>query len=102
MKHQDVLSILEYVPNKLLVHVEPKDFLLIEDWCVVGMIEDSDRGNIEKNFLSLIYGFDLQTFPFVICSGLETWNLINIKEKTIQILIHTPARYYYGQAGAFF
>ena len=34
--------------------------------------------------------FDEQTFPFMICSGREIFNLVNVRDFTMQPLIQAP------------
>ena len=83
LKHEVVKGILQFSPNKHLIHIYPKDLLLIHDWIVVHKIIDTAPGNITKNWLCEIPGFHEDEFPFVVCSGYETANLINVKTGTI-------------------
>ena len=36
---------LEYAEEKILLHINPKDILVLENWEVVGKIEDPIHGN---------------------------------------------------------
>ena len=49
-------------------------------------------------------GFDEQNFPFVVCSGWMTFNIINIKEMTMEPLIEFLGKNVKGrsQEGAVF
>ena len=47
-------------------------------------------------------GFDEKEFPFIVVSGNETFNLINVKTAYMQVLIKHKAQYYCGQQGCFF
>ena len=64
----------------MLVSVHPTDILLVQDWKMVKRIKDPNTHNKEKDWLALIPGFDENDFPFVITSGFETFNIVNIKE----------------------
>ena len=74
-----VKSVLEFAPDKLLVHVYPRDLLVVHDWTVTRRILDAAPGNITKNWLCPLPTFHEEDFPFVVSSGYETCNLINVK-----------------------
>ena len=78
--HQ-VKSLVEYAKNKLLVHIYDIDYMIIEHWNKVRIIEGISKSNVDKNWLQPLPGFNEETFPFLISSGLEHLNLINIKEE---------------------
>jgi len=44
----------------------------------------------------------LKTFPFLVVSGKESFNLVNVVRGTNQPLIKASGRNFYGQAAAFF
>ena len=46
-----VKSVLEYAADKLIVHIYPKDLLLIDNYEVVMKIVDPVDGNITKNWM---------------------------------------------------
>ena len=48
LQNEQVFSILEYVENKMILHVGPNDLLLIDTWQLVHRFEDADPGNFEK------------------------------------------------------
>ena len=48
IKNNEVRSILEFMKDRLLIHVSPTDLLIAIDWKVVQRIIDSDKGNIQK------------------------------------------------------
>ena len=87
MKNEVVGSILEYVKDKMLVHVTSRDFLVVQNWQVVNSIHDPDFGNTLKLWLAPLPGFDEKTFPFVIASGWQSYNLINVNDLSMEVLI---------------
>ena len=102
IKNEDVSSIFEYSPNKMILLVYPKDLLLTVDWQVVKRITEQSPGNTQKFWMCKMPGFDEKEFPFIVVSGLETFNLINVKTAYMQVLIKHTARYFFGQQGCFF
>ena len=80
MKDEVVGAVLEYVKDKMLVHVTSRDFLVVHDWQVVSAIVDPHSGNTRKTWLAPLPGFDEKTFPFVIASGWQSYNLINVSD----------------------
>ena len=70
----------------MLACVNPFDILVIKKWCVTNRIID-DQGNSLKYQLIPIRGYDPETLPFIISSGVKTINIISTKEFTIQPLV---------------
>ena len=77
----------EYAPNQMVAHVSPTDLLVIIDWEVTAYIHDQQTGNHYKTWFAPLPDFDVDTFPFLVVSGRESFNLINLKEKYMQKLI---------------
>ena len=69
LKREYVDSLLEYAPNHLIVTIKPKDLLIVVNWKVTHLIVDFELENIDKFMLKSMPGFDLETFPFIVCSG---------------------------------
>ena len=90
LMREEVLSLIEYERNKLLVHICPKDLLVIHDWRSVRLIVEPSPGNVSKFLLMKMPTFNVETFPFLICSGRQSLNLVNIKEFSIKILVKAP------------
>ena len=55
--------------------------LLVRDWNVVESITALFRGNIQKYYIRPHPEFDVNDFPFLVCSGSDNYVLINVKEK---------------------
>ena len=79
IKNEGVETIFEYFPDKLILHVNPKDLLLTVDWQVVKRITEQSPGNGQKYWMCKMPGFDEKEFPFIVVSGRESFNLINVK-----------------------
>ena len=90
LKKTIVKGMLEFAPNKLLVHIYPKDMLVIHNWDVVHNIVESNPGNNTKNWFFTMPQFNIETFPFVITTGIETSTLVNVRDGTSQVLMKTP------------
>ena len=76
--------------------------MIIEDWEVKQLIQDTCLTNTSKLSPLPLPDFDSLTFPFIICTGKESINLINVKVKSMQVLIETPANFTQARSGAFF
>ena len=46
-----IKGILEYAAEKLILHIYPKDLLLVDDYEVTNRINEPSTGNITKNWL---------------------------------------------------
>ena len=88
---EQIKSILEYAKNKFLVHTATTDLLVIENFCVVHKIKESVPGNTSKHSLLPMPLSGAKTSQFVISSGIESVNLINVKRGTIQILVNASS-----------
>ena len=65
--------------------------LIVQDWKVIHEIEDPVPGNTEKFWQLPLPGFDMVDFPFLISSGKESYNLVNVNDGTMQPLIKGSA-----------
>ena len=62
-------TVLEYMPNKMILALSPADMLITENWEPIRHIPASSSGNIEKNYIARHPDFDEDNFPFLVCSG---------------------------------
>ena len=92
MKNEVIGSVLEYVKDKMLVHVTSRDFLVVHNWQVVNSIHDLNFGNTLKLWLAPLPGFDEETFPFVVASGWQSYNLINVSDMSMEVLIEASSK----------
>ena len=87
LKSEVVTNVFEYTKGKLLVHVASRDLLVLNNWQIVYKFIEPDFGNTLKQWFGLLPGFDPESFPFIICSGWHTFNLINIKDFHMERLV---------------
>ena len=90
LKKEDVYAVLEYALNRLLAFIQPTDLLVIDSWQVAHRIEDPSKTNIQKCWLAPLPGFDHESFPFVITSGAESYNIVNVKEGFMNPVVYSP------------
>ena len=76
---EKVYAVLEFAPDKMLLHIKPTDLLVTHNWEVVSRIEDPNVGNIQKEWFCELPNFNEETFPFVLVTGTESFNLLNVK-----------------------
>ena len=74
-----VSAVLEFAPDKMLLFIVPTDLLITHKWKVVSRIEDPNVNNIQKYWFCELPNFNAETFPFVLVTGWESFNLVNIK-----------------------
>ena len=93
---------LEFSANKIAIHLAPTDILIAHDWKVVHLIRDTNQFNIDKHWIALLPDFNENTFPFIVFSGNGSFNLVNVKDAHMDVLIQIETRSDRGQEGAFF
>ena len=101
MKSQ-IFGILEYAHEKVLITVYPSTILIIEHWMQIHTIEDPRFGNDQKYFITPLPNFHCEEFPFLVSSGYETLNLINVRDHRTEVLIKAPVRNVKSQQAIFF
>lgn len=102
LKNEKVTAIHEYAANKLVMHLPPSEMLIAHKWKVVQIIKDHRGGNTLKQWLYPLPGFDKEAFPYILASGRESFNIVNVKTFSMQVLIDVPAIYHKSQQSAFF
>ena len=85
-----VFSIIEYAKNKLLLHLAPKDLLIVHNWEKTHLVIDPNIGNVNKFMLLPFPDFDEEVFPFLVSSGRQFISLDNVKKCTIQKFVKAP------------
>ena len=86
---EKVEAILEYAENKMILSLST-DMVLLRNWQVVKVLNKLSQGNFNKHYLMPAPEFDEKTFPFIISSGREFFNIINVRDYKMQALIHAP------------
>ena len=93
----EVTQVLEFAKNRMLLALYPSDLLIIHNWKINRKIVDQNTQNIEKYWLYKLPSFHQDSFPFVITSGSETFNLIDVKKGRMQRLIIASGKTLYAQ-----
>ena len=78
LKNEDVDGILEFAEGQFLLSCLPNTLLVVKNWSVAHIITDESSRNIGKNMLVTMPGFCVDDFPFVLSSGRNSFNLINV------------------------
>jgi len=102
LKNEKVESICEFAINRLVLGIFPRDLIVTQNWQVAHIIKDQNLANSLKHWISPLPGFDKDSFPFLLCSGRKSFNLVNVKNRSMQVLIDSPAVHHNGQTAAFF
>ena len=76
----------------MIVHVSTRDLLIIQDWSVITKIKELNDGNTNKYWIRELPGFNEVDFPFIICSGWETFNLINVNDFHMEPLVKASSK----------
>ena len=95
-------SLIECDHGQLVISLAETDLLIVKDWIPVKVIREKSIDNINKQYFTKLPGFDVNSFPFVICSGFKQISLINIKTMQIQSFIEASCNTSYGQQAFFF
>ena len=69
LANERVEAILEYVPNKSVISLNPADLLFIHNWKMVKLVKTLQHGNFNKHWILPMPGFNEKDYPFLICSG---------------------------------
>ena len=93
---------IEYARNKIVVSLHPTDLLMIENWKPVKVIFRMMPNNHSKCYLAPFPNFDMKDFPFLVCSGSESYSLINVRDYKMQNLINASCANVRGQQAFFF
>ena len=84
---------MEFAANSMIIHVKPTDLLIAKDWRVIGVIKETESENIEKFMLLPFPSFEAEEFPFILCAGRTSLNIVNVKEFKMQVLVRTATWY---------
>ena len=71
----------------MVIALCPSDMLITENWEPLRLIPSASEGNIEKNFILRHPEFDEVKFPFLVCSGIQFYVIINIKDYRMEQFI---------------
>ena len=75
---------------------------IVHNWKVVRRINDVDQKNINKYSINMFPGFDAEDFPFLVCSGESSFNIVNVKTGHMEVLIRAATSVLHAQTSCFF
>ena len=102
LKQEVVYATFEYERDKMIVSLAPTDLLIVQNWSPVKRVMRNSENNINKFCFMPLPGFNIKSYPFIICSGFEHISLINVKEMFIQVFVKEPCNTVRGQQAFFF
>ena len=102
LKNEACQAICEFAPNKMAIYARPAHLFIVHDWEVVRRIEDSDMKNQNKYSIEPIPGFDIEKFPFLVCSGESSFNLFSVKDYYMELLVNAATSAMHAQTAFFF
>ena len=85
-----------FPPDGILAFTYPCNFLVLRNWKVTNKIIDPVPGNARKFWLKPLPNFDIEHCPFIISSGNATYNIVNVKSETMQILVQATVPNWFG------
>ena len=80
-------SLFEYAEDKMIIAMDPCDLLLIDNFRKVRIVQDLNFNNSRKYWICPMPDFDLIKFPFLVCSGSQTFNIINTMTGGMEALV---------------
>ena len=78
LTNEYIVSAFEFGEGSLVIHVAETDVLLVKEWKVVKVIKEKDPANVSKYWFQPLPFFHPEEFPFIVCSGTKSFNLINL------------------------
>lgn len=78
------------------------DYLIVDRWKVIEIIPPLFKGNVQKYFISPHPEFNEFDFPFLVCSGFDSYVLINVKEYSLSKFIDASCNTVRSQQAFFF
>ena len=80
----------EIAEGRHLIHIYMKDLLITHNWAVTRRVIETDTDNTIKNYMVPFPGFDIDSLPYVVVSGMKTMKLVNMASGEIETLIPDP------------
>ena len=74
----------------MIIAVYPTDLLISHNWNITHVLFKIQPGNFNKHWIRPLPGFDLDKYPFLVCSGRENYNLINVKTFKMEKFVMAP------------
>ena len=102
LHNEDIESMYEYSPGKLILSLYPSDLMIVERWKTTRRIPALVKGNIEKFYIRPHPDFDESSFPFLVCSGFQYYMLVNVRENRLEKFIDAQSCAIRSQQAFFF
>lgn len=102
IKDDKVEAIFEYDTRKMVLSVYPTDILVVHDMKLIKVIKKISPGNFNKHWLLPLPNSDSKSGPVLVCSGRESFTLINLNDARIETLIKSPCMCVGPQQAFFF
>ena len=101
-KTEAIQGICEFAPDEFALFGRQEHIFIVKDWEVKRRINDQDIKNINKYSLNRFYGFDKDSFPFIVSGGESTFNLVNVKTGHMEVLVKAATSVLHAQTSVFF
>ena len=99
IEEQSAKSIVEFSHYKMLVYTSKNNLYLVANYQVVHKFDDPAKNTNLHQFIA-IPDFSELKLPIFIVAGSDTFNLINVKENRMEVLLHHGIKL--GSESAFF
>ena len=87
LQNEHVDSAFEFSINCFIITIRPRNLLIVKDWQVTQEIDDPVIENIGKYWICHLPFFNETTFPFLIVSGMKSFNLVNVQTGRMDIIV---------------
>ena len=101
-KTEAIQGVCEFAPDEFALFGRQEHIFIVKDWEVKRRINDQDIKNINKYSLNRFYGFDKDSFPFIVSGGESTFNLVNVKTGHMEVLVKAATSVLHAQTSVFF
>ena len=71
----------------MILIVQFTDFIIVKNWNVIHEIADPNPLNTGKHSMLALPDFNVESLPFLVCSGARTINMINVKQGRMEEFI---------------
>ena len=80
LHNENIYAVYEFAKDKLIAYSnKSNDLLVMHEWEVIHVISDSKIRNTIKHWIRPLQGFNAEKLPLMLCSGNESYSLINVK-----------------------
>ena len=87
VESQYINQVLEFAKNRMLIVLDMTQLLVVHNWRIVHSFEDPSLQGRRGLWMCPMPYFNIDNFPFIVSSGRESINIINVKTFLIEHLI---------------